>query len=277
MSQFPIVDPSAESTWKNHGKPADFPSFERELLAIGGKHPNGRPILRLQWAPHRFKFQLGRPRVYYVDTRIPTRRRTKRIYYQVKELADPFAPWITVEPGDLGRFPGEAFLHVVHHDTEVVTIARNQWVIEQYFPPDKLGDTPASWEARRFCMFTPPELGVPVYGDHIGPFPSDGEYRLVFVLEGPEEYSYVPPCGEALEMLRAAWHERENFHQCFTAEQRVANEYKAAEERDRKRLEELDERLNDELKPYDRDFEGNAFVSVPQTYKKQSGIILTDL
>jgi hypothetical protein len=260
---FPAVNPFAESTWRNHAKPGEFRSFEQELLRIGGRHPNGHPMLRLQWAPHHYQIQLGRPRRYYIDTRIPTRRRVARLYYQVKDLSDAFASWITVEADDLGKYPGEAFLHVVHHDREIISIARQQWCIEQYFPPERLGDTPESWNERRFRFFTPPETNVPEFGDADGPFPSDGQYRLVFFIEGSEEYSYAPPCQEALDVLRASMQQRERFHRSVSRAKEVANVYAAYEERDRKRLDELDALLDDELKPYDRAAEGNAFISVP--------------
>ena len=186
------------------------------------------------------------------------------MYYQVKELADPFAEWITVEPDNLGNYPGEGFLHVVHHDSEIVTIARQQWCIEQYFSPDRLGETPEQWEKRRHCFFTPPETNLPTFGDSIGPFPSEGEYRLVFVIEGLKEYSYAPPCEEALNVLRAAMFHREKFHRSVSRKKEVENVYAAHQERERKRLSDLHAMLDDELKPYDRAAEGNAFISVPE-------------
>src|SRR5689334_15329488 len=245
---FPEVNPAAESTWKNHARPGEFPEFERELLSIGGRHLSGRPVLRLQWAPEVYRFQLGRPRPFFVDTRIPTRMRLKRIYYQVKSLADQFAPWQTVEPDDLGRYPGVSYLHVVHHDREVVTISRQQWAVMQYFPPERLNETPEQWNARRFRMFTPPETSVPIFGDDIGPFPAEGEYRLVFFIEGPREYSYNRPCREALEVLRQAWAHRESYHRSISREKQVENEYAAAEERERRAEEERDAQLDEELK-----------------------------
>lgn len=260
---FPEVNPFSESTWKNHPKPYDFPSFDRALRELGGVHASGHQNLRLQWCPDRYKIQLGRPRRYYLDTRIPTRRKLNRLYYQVKDISDPFAPWITVEPEQLGNFPEGAFLHAVHHDSEIVTIARQQFCIEQYFPPERLGDTPELWNERRYRFFTPPETNVPEFGDADGPFPSEGEYRLVFIIEGAKEYSYVPPCEEALNVLRASMQMREQHHRSVSRETEVANAYAAHEERDRKRMAELDALLTDELKPYDRKAEGNAFVAVP--------------
>jgi hypothetical protein len=259
---FPEVDLNAESTWRNHRKPAVFDSFERKLRELGGTHLNGRQKLRLQWAPDHYRVQLGRPRLYYVDTRIPTRRKISRIYYQVKNITDPFAPWITVEPNDLGKYPGEAFLHQVHHDREIVTIARNQWVIEQYFPPERLGDTPETWDERRYRFFTPPETNLPEFGDCDGPFPSEGEYRAVLILEGKKEYSYRPPCQIDLDVVAEALNIREGYRRTVSAEKEVANRYAELEEQDRKRLEELDALLTDELKPYDRAAEGNAFITV---------------
>jgi hypothetical protein len=261
---FPEVNPAAESTWKNHPKPGEFAEFERELLSIGGRHVTGHTMLRLQWAPEFYKFQLGRPRPYFVDTRIPTRKRLTRIYYQVKSLVDPFAPWQTVELDELGKYPGVAYLHVVRHDKEVVTISRQQWAVMQYFPPEMLRETPEQWNARRYRMFTPPETNLPIFGDDIGPFPSEGEYRLVFFIEGRREYSYTPPCREALEVVRAAWAHRESYHRSVSREKQVENDYEAAEERERTLIAERDAQLDEELKPYVRRDEGNAFVSVPE-------------
>jgi len=260
---FPEVNPFAESTWKNHPAPAQFPEIDRALLELGGRHVNGRQILRLQWAPDHYQVQLGRPRRYYIDTRIPTRRRLTRMYYQVKDMTDPFAQWLTVEPEDLGDYPGEAFLHVVHHDREVVSIARQQWCIEQYFGPERLGDTPEAWNARRYRFFTPPETGLPEYGDADGPFPSQGLYRLTCFIDAGTEFSYRAPNRDVVEILRASWRQREWYRKTVSREQEARNAYAAAEERDRKRLEELNARLDDELKPYDRAAEGNAFVTVP--------------
>jgi hypothetical protein len=260
---FPEVNPFAESTWRNHPKPATFPGFERALLDLGGRHTNGHPRLRLQWCPDKYQVQLGRPRRYYVDTRIPTRRKLTRMYYQVKPLRDRFAPWITVEPDNLGQYPGEMFLHSVHHDREIITIARQQWCIEQYFPPERLGDTPETWQKQRYRFFTPPETGLPEFGDCDGPFPADGEYRSVLILEGKQEYAYRPPCQIDLDVLAASLNLREKHHRSVSRAKEVENAYAAADEQDRKRLEALDAHLTDELKPYDRAAEGNAFISVP--------------
>jgi len=257
------IDPFAESTWRNYSKPAEFPGFDRALRELGGTHVNGHPMLRLTWAPDHYQVQLGRPRRYYVDTRIPTRKKLARVYYQVKDFTDPFASWQTVEPNDLGNYPGEVYLHMVHHDREVVTIARQQWCIEQFFPPERLGDTPEAWNARRHRMFTPPETGLPEFGDCDGPFPSEGLYRLVCFIDRGTEYSYRAPAPEALDLLRQAWQSREQYHRLFSRNKEVANAYAAAEERDRKRLKDLNALLDDELKPYDRAAEGDAFVSVP--------------
>jgi hypothetical protein len=251
---FKEVNPAAESTWKNHARPGEFPLFEKELLLIGGRHLNGRQMLRLRWAPEHRKFQLGRARLYagYADDRIPTRRKLKRFYYQVKDLTDPFAPWITVEPENLGRYPGEVYLHLACHDAEIETIARQQWAIEQYFPPDRLGETPEQWNARRFRFFTPPETNVPVYGDDIGPFPSEGEYRNILLIEGPRPYAYHPPCEEALQVLRQSWSLREHYHQSVSREKQVENDYERAAERERKINAERDAQLEDEfVKPFE--------------------------
>jgi hypothetical protein len=260
---FPEVNPFAESTWRNHRKPADFPGFERALLELGGKHLNGRPRLRLQWAPDHYQVQLGRPRFVYVDTRIPTRRKLSRVYYQVKDITDPFAPWLTVEPNDLGKYPGEVYLHQVHHDREIVTIARQQWCIEQYFPPERLADTPEIWNARRYRMFMPPETSLSEFGDADGPFPSDGQYRGLLIIEGAKEFSYRPPCQIDLDVVAQALSLRERYHRSVSRAQEVADAYAEHEEREQTRLAELEALLDDELKPYDRAAEGNAFISVP--------------
>jgi hypothetical protein len=260
---FPEVNPSAESTWKNHSAPGAFKEFQRALIDLAGTSVNGHPNLRLQWAPDRFKWILGRPRRFYVDTRIPTRRKVNRIYYQVKDLTDPFAAWQTVEMDELGKYPGSKYLHVVHHDAEIVTICRQQFSIEQYFSPDRLDETPEAWNKRRFRFFTPPETNIAIYGDDIGPYPHEGDYRLVCFIDGGRDYSYRAPDERALELLRACWQERERYRRTVSRAKEIANDYAAAEEKDRKRVEDTLHMLDGELKPYERKAEGNAFISVP--------------
>jgi hypothetical protein len=271
---FPEVNPAAESTWKNHPRPCNFPGFERALRELGGEHATGHQNLILRWAPDHFRFQLGRPRLYYVDTRIPTRKRLNRIYYQVRLLRDPLAPWITITPEQLGNFPEGRYLHLVHHDAEIVTIARQQWVVEQYFPPERIvaeGDTPELWEKRRHRFFTPPETNVPIYGDSDGPFPSEGQYRSVFILEASDrEYGYRPPCERDLDVLRQAFAIRDTYRRTLSRQQEIANEYARMTAAEQKLVNETNEQLKDELKPYDRKCEGNAFVAVPDLSNVQT-------
>lgn len=264
-NHFPEVRPDAESTWKNHPAPSDFREFNKFLLDLGGKSVNGHQNLILRWAPYHFRVQLGRPRILYRDMRIPTRRKVQRIYYQAKRVGKPFAPWITIEENELGNYPGHSFIFVAHADSEVVAIARNQYCIEQYIPPHLLGDTPETWEKRRYRMFTPPETGLPEYGDADGEFPGDGQYRLVFFLDNGTEFSYRAPNDGDKRLLEASWNMRERYRREFPPEKEVAKRYEEFEEADQQRLTELDAMLEEEMRPYERKAEGNAFVNVVGT------------
>jgi hypothetical protein len=264
---FPEVRPDAESTWKNHSAPGEFREFNKFLLDLAGKSVNGYQNLLLRWAPQHFKVQLGRPRILYRDMRIPTRRKVQRLYYQAKLVGKPFAPWITVEENDLGKYPGGRYLFIAHADSEVVSIARNQLCVEQYIPPQLLGDTPEMWNKRRYRMFTPPETGVPEFGDADGDFPSDGEYRLVYFLNNGTEFSYRAPNHADKELLVKSWSMREEYRREFPPEKEAAKRYQEFEEAEQKRLAELDAQLEEEMRPYERAAEGNAFISVPDLGK----------
>ena len=263
------VNPFSEATWQNHPPPSSFPDFERELRAIGGTHLNGSPFLRLAWAPNRKKMRLGKMRHIYRDTRIPVRRVECSFGYRVKRVGDSDEAWQLITPERLGEF-GSEFLVVPNMETEVVAVAWQRWVVEQYFPPERLEDTPQSWEARRFRRFTPPETNVETFGDCIGPFPSEGEYRLLLVIQSTrlapffdEAAAYRAPDRDVLDTVRDLMAVRERHHEALTLEERIARDYKEAADAEAKREEELSRRLDDELKPYERRAEGNAFVAVP--------------
>lgn len=248
------VNPFAESTWRNHPAPCDVSEFNRELARVCGTHLNSAPLVRLQWAPDHRRMQLGQMRPVYVDTRIPTRRVLRGLCYLMRKEGEPDA---VIPEARLGEF-GPDWLALPVPDYEVVTISPQRWALQQYFPPERLGESPAQWEARRYRKFTPPETGVEVFGDDIGAFPSGGEYRHLLFVQSPEvsdvydpDGTYRPPGRDVLEMAGALLTLRERHHDPRPLERRIADDYAAADAADEAYREQTLDDLDQALKPHE--------------------------
>jgi hypothetical protein len=267
MSLYLEVNPQARSTWVNHPRPGNFPEFERELLELGGRHPNGRQILTLDWAPECRHVRLGQLRHSYVDDRIPCHRVERSLGYRVKRVGVN-EEWRYVPCDRLDDYGPEYLLDVVY-ETEIRVVSYQRWLVRQYVPPEQMRETPAQWERRRYRMFTPPETGVPTYADDIGPYPSEGLYDIVLIVQSPrcsDVFDYAGECrqpdADVLSQVRAVLKAREEHHDGRTLEERVAGAYANAEERDRKARAELDSNLDGALGWHGRAKEGDVFTSL---------------
>jgi hypothetical protein len=264
VSLYTEVNPNSRSTWRNWPRPGNFPDFEQALEDLAGRHPNGRRRLTLDWAPECRHVRLGALRHSYVDDRIPCHRAEKSLGYRVKRVGEN-EEWRYIDHTEIGEYGPEYFLLPVQ-ETEIVTISYQRWIVRQYIPPERMDETPAQWERRRYRYFTPPETGLRVYGDDIGPYPAEGQYELLLVIQSPEvspvfDYhgEYRQPDRDVLETLKHTLASRESHHDGRTLEERIADDYEAAEERDRLWREQLDENAAQALGWHGRAAEGDSF------------------
>lgn len=281
MSEGLEVNPSAKSTWKNWPRPGNFPEFERELLELGGRHPNGRQVLTLDWAPECRHVRLGQMRHSYVDDRIPCRRVERSLGYKVKRVGVE-EDWRYIDCSEIGNY-GPEYLAFPVQETEIVTVAWQRWVVRQYIPPEKMDETPAQWERRRYRHFTPPETNERTYGDDIGPFPSEGVYEIVLIVQSPNcsevfDYNgtYRGAGRDVLEHVQAKLAARESHHDGRTLEERIADDYEDAEERERLWREQLDDDVDQAMGWHGRAAEGDAFHGLYSPAPKSKGAKTND-
>lgn len=183
-----LVHPNRPETWKNHPAPYLPPRFTEELIKIGGRAPDGRPMLRWAWGQTRTQFRRGKDRLLYIDERIPAIRHTRHVLKRTLLVdADNIPQWETRVIDEAPRVIPEGWLY----EEELVSIewiGEQLWYVEQLYKPEETlpnGDvflpfgTPEEWEKIRYEDWEDPEIGMVHNCDILGPFPREGRYTAI--------------------------------------------------------------------------------------------------
>lgn len=214
-----------------------------------GRNVFGQPNLRFVWGQTEMKFQRGKDRLKYIDKRIPPIEHTRNVLKRPL-LLDGSGKALSWETQVVAEFPAvipEGWLAEVEL-VDLEFIGDQLFYLEQYVPPDRLGETPESWEVIRYEDWEDPELGLVTHCDVLGPFPSEGQYREVFAIgelyvypavnDDGEPYTgeylrFRMPGADTVEALREKLYKRENEHLASAAQRgkdRFANYKKTKED-----------------------------------------------
>lgn len=194
VSDMDLVHPNRPETWRNWPSPYLPPRFTEELLRIGGRSLDGRPMLRWAWGQTRTQFRRGKQRLLYIDERIPAIRHTRHVLKRALLVnADGVPQWETRVINEAPRVIPEGWLY----EEELVSIewiGEQFWYVEQLYKPEEAlpnGDvflpfgTPEEWEKIRYEDWEDPEVGMVPNCDILGPFPEEGRYTAIQFVAQP--------------------------------------------------------------------------------------------
>lgn len=221
----------------------DLPSFQEELTKIGGRNLRGEPILKVVRGDREMKFACGQmiPKYFAhgrakVDVDMKFRLR-HALTGEVTECTRDEAKAVFES-----YTPESPRLVETSRTIRVMPQAREGYFIEQWIPPEKIQDTPESWERQRYQMFSPHGMLAERMTDMIGPFPFQGRYEIF--LESQELN------GELLTKARRAWHERNRWKQTKSDQLMVNDIFEEAKERAAASEAETADMLTSEFAPH---------------------------
>ena len=161
--------------------PQNPDAAQARLTALCGVNEFGEPLMRLEWGGNAERFLAGAWRAKY---RMPGVKpqvmlvgwaENQGISGQIVKVhpASRKAP----TPGQ----PGNLIQPIIekHEFTDPF------WYLAEWIPPEKMGDTPEQWEARRWQLHNSKKV------DLIGPFPERGQYRGLLRFAGPKD-EFIP-------------------------------------------------------------------------------------
>lgn len=218
--------------------------FQKELTRIGGQILDGRPILKVVNGTTEKIFACGRIIPKYRTGRVfkdeEKRFRLRHLLTnEVKDCTYGEAKdcWERSHKYDLTN----DYLPETYHSITLTLEPRAGFFVEQYFPPDKIKDTPANWEANRYQMWYDEEKRMSVMTDIIGPFPSQGRYEAFYE---PKRLDH-----EALETIEKVWRARDQWEH-RSQELTVKDIFVAARERDERELARVTDMVKSDLDPH---------------------------
>lgn len=155
--------------------PQNPSAAQARITALCGVNEFGEPLMRLEWGGTAERWLAGAWRAKYrlpgVKAQTMLAGWTERQGVGGQQIFHP-ASMKAPKPQ-----PGNLLLPIVekHEFTDPF------WYLAEWIPPEKMGDTPEQWEARRWEL---DRNGKRV--DMIGPFPERGQYRPILRFAGPQ-------------------------------------------------------------------------------------------
>lgn len=224
----------------------DIETFQKELTALGGLNLRGEPNLRVVRGDQETKFACGRiiPKYFIPGGAVRTEEKKFR-------LRNMFTNQLTECTFDEARevYERSRKLDITNYQiaetcriVSITVTAKQGYFIEQYYPPDKIKDTPEQWEKNRYQMWFDEEKGKEVMTDMIGPFPFQGVYENFMEGEHLNE--------TLLRAVRRAWQRRNEWHQVKSDDLMVKDVFDAAQKRDDEHEALVDEMLQDAIVPH---------------------------
>jgi hypothetical protein len=224
----------------------DIETFQQELTLIGGRNLHDWPILKVVRGDQELMFACGRmiPK-YHVPggakKEVEKKFHLRHIFTgEVKDCTFDEAKVVyeRSQKYDLTNHWMAETCRIVR----VTPTARDGYFIEQWIAPEKIKDTPETWEANRYKMWLDEEVGREVMTDILGPFPARGRYDNFLEVKALD--------SEALETIRRAWALRDRWKQTKSAELMVKDIFEEAEKRDALNEELVTDMLVSEMKPH---------------------------
>ena len=156
-------------------EPAGRERAQEQITQICGVNEFDEPLLRLEWGGTERRWLAGDWRAKY---RAPGTTRQTRLLAWVQHHLVTGAQ--TILPAT-AKAPDAAKDCLVLPWIEESEQTDGRWYLAEWIPPEKLGETPESWERRRWVK---DKIGAPL--DVLGEFPNRGQYRGVARLAGPQ-------------------------------------------------------------------------------------------
>lgn len=235
-------------------------TFQKELNTIGGFNLRNGPVLHVVRGDQETKFACGQiiPKYFIpggATVTIEKFFRKRHIFANnvVEKCSREEARdiWERSQKFDLTNH----WIAETYNKITVTPTARDGYFIEQYYPPDKIKDTPEQWEKNRYQMFSPHPMLPERMTDMIGPFPLQGLYENF--MEGKDLNSRL------LKNVRRAWHRRNQWHQVKSDQLMVKDVFEAHEQRDDDSETETDQMLRNRILPHA--FQG-AYMNTPSKF-----------
>lgn len=227
-----------------------FAQIQSELEKLGGRVGN-QPMLRIVDGERELEFANGRwiPKYRYNPPRAfkhtTMKFRLRNIHTnEVRECSreEAKAVWDKCTALD----PDNDLLPETSRTVEIEVLAAPVYGIEQFFPPDKIKDTPEAWEANRFGMWFDETLGREVRVDKLGSFPENGRYEEIFRIPKVE----LGEGQKVLQTVRRALKRREEWHRTKSDELMVKDVFQEAALREKQSEDEVIDRIASELAPH---------------------------
>ena len=215
-------NPKEPSTLRSHARPYDPVDFQEQLNAIGGFARDGVTALRVKWAPEVMKFQAGRMRPAYLSGYYLQHitESFRAVHVETNTTAEISAQDYAKFDWYNRQFPEKiawAVFRDRHRESEWLPAQR--WVIEQFIPENQIRDTPANWEMHRYGDWMNPDTGLVETGvDMIGPYPFDGRYEMLMMVES-DEGTYRDLDRRLIEEVREPIYNRDRVTPETTAQQ----------------------------------------------------------
>jgi len=219
--------------------------FNNELLAIGGRHPNGMPRLRCVSAATELKFACGGlkikyPRASRTDERwLWGLRDTTTGITTAKSEADVIANT------DESKYAVRKFL-----GRTVTWIGRPNFVIEVYSSVDELKETPVSWFTHRYDWWKNPETKLMEWTDINGEYPANGRYDFFMAVkydDGTTWGKFRELDRDVLAEVKRAVQNHENFREIFTDDQKIQQMVEAQEAKEDRFEAEMADQIEQEI------------------------------
>lgn len=235
-------------------------TFQKELTVLGGLNLRGEPNLRVVRGDQEMKFACGQmiPKYFILGGATVTiekffRKRHIFASTQVQPCTREEAKdiWMRSRKFDLTNH----WMPETYDKITVTPTARNGYFIEQYYPPDKIKDTPERWEQNRYRMFSPHPAIPEKMTDMIGAFPSHGVYENF--MEGDELSEQL------LASVRGAWARRDRWKQVKSNDLMIKDVFMAAQQRDDANEARVKEMLDAQIVPHA--FQG-VYLNTPSKF-----------
>lgn len=201
--------------------------FNERLLAIGGRHTNGMPRLRVVSAKTETKFACGGIKVKY-----PAGSKTEeRWLWGLRDKATGKVTAKSQEDVNANTDPEKQVVKKLLNRT-VTWFGRDNYVVEYYRPVEDMKDTPLNWWQNRYAWWHNPESGLTEWTDMNGEFPFNGRYDLLLIVkeeDGTVWGKFRELDQDVLNEVEKAVAAHRSFKKVLTDEESIRHMYEEAE------------------------------------------------
>jgi hypothetical protein len=228
--------------------------FERALTRIGGQNRYGQPNFRVVNGQKATEFAWGAERIKYPAAFL---KEEKRVGYDVLR-ASGRKEFFEKESEIPETSQGDVIVPLIIKFSTQIGIPRH--IIERWVSPEDLGGR-YEWEKNRFDY----DIEKAELVDALGPFPERGQYRHFLTIQTKDK-RYRPLGPDVLEIIERVLRVQESVGRGKSYEQAVKDEVAEMQVRRAKQIKEYGEKWKDAFNT--PRIKGNAFISVPDAFKK---------